>query len=72
MEEKSKIAMVVRTASFAEAEELDVEYYASLSWGESAKNVEIMRRTIWSKEYKAGKNKNISIAKLTDDRDDFE
>ena len=72
MEEKNKIAMVVRSVSFAEAEELDIEYYAKISWKESAKNVETMRRAIWSKEYKAGKIKNISIAKLTDDRDDFE
>jgi hypothetical protein len=72
MEEKRKIAMVTKIVSFAEAEDLDVEYYASINWKVSATNVEEMRRMIWSKEYNADRVRIISIARLKDDRDDFE
>jgi hypothetical protein len=73
MEKKRKIAMVVTAGSFAEAEERDVEYYASISWKESAENAEQMRRMIWSEEYNnQDKERKVSVAKLKEDRDDFE
>ncbi|MEO7766304.1 MAG: hypothetical protein ABIS01_02720 [Ferruginibacter sp.] len=64
--------MSIKKASFTEAEDIDVEYYASINWKESAINVEEMRRMIWSKEYNSDPSRTISIAALKDDRDDFE
>ena len=72
MEKKRKIAMVVRKGSFAEAEELDVEYYANVDWKESVATVEAMRRMYWDKEYKKGMVKVIAKGKLKDNRDEFE
>ena len=71
MIENRKIALVGEIVSFAEAEEQDVEYYAQLSWKESARSVEQMRQSIWSEEYLLPKVKEGSIAHLKDDRDDF-
>ena len=64
--------MVVRKGSFAEAEELDVEYYANVDWKESVATVEAMRRMYWDKEYKKGMVKVIAKGKLKDNRDEFE
>ncbi|MDZ4794041.1 MAG: hypothetical protein SGI83_07160 [Bacteroidota bacterium] len=72
MEKKRKIAIVVRKGSFAEAEELDVEYYANVGWKESAATVETMRQMYWDEEYKRGMVKVIAKGKLKDDRDDIE
>ena len=72
MEKKRKIEMVARKISFAEAEDLDVEYYANVDWKESVSTVEEMRKSIWSREYKEGMVKAISKGKLNDDRDDIE
>jgi len=72
MEKKRKIAMVFRKVSFAEAEEMDIEYYANVDWKESAETVEEMRRMFWNKEYKEGMVKVVSRGKLNDDRDDIE
>lgn len=47
MEKERKIAKVVRKVSFAEAEKIDIAYYASLSWKESVRHVEEMRKHIW-------------------------
>jgi hypothetical protein len=65
------IERVGQKASFAEAEEMEVEYYANLDWKESAKNVEQMRKMIWSKEYEIGMLKTMAIAGLKEDRDDI-
>ncbi len=72
MEKKRKIEIVARKVSFAEAEDLDVEYYANVDWKESVSTVEEMRKSIWSREYKEGMLKVISKGKLNDDRDDIE
>jgi hypothetical protein len=73
MEKKRKIAMVVTKLSFEEAEEADIAYYANLTWKESAANVEEMRRMIWNDEYKLqNKERKVLVAKLKEDRDDFE
>ena len=65
------IEKVGHKASFAEAEEMELEYYANLDWKESAKNVEQMRKMIWSKEYEIGMLKTMAIAGLKEDRDDI-
>ncbi|MEO6406133.1 MAG: hypothetical protein ABIY51_05950 [Ferruginibacter sp.] len=73
MDVKRKIQLVVKKVSFAEAEEADVEYYANINWKESVKNVEEMRRMIWSEEYKLNnKVRYILVAKLKDERDGVE
>jgi hypothetical protein len=73
MAEKRKIAMVVAKMTFAEAEEADIEYYASIGWKESAEGAEQIRRMIWSEAYgKQETDRVVSVAKLNDDRDDFE
>lgn len=66
----NKIVGVGQKATFAEAEEMEVEYYANLSWKESATNVEQLRKMIWSKEYEIGMLKTMAIAGLKEDRDD--
>ena len=71
MHSNNKIERVGQKMSFAEAEEMDVEYYANLDWKESAKNVEQMRKMIWSKEYEIGMLKTMAIAGLKEDRDDI-
>ena len=43
---KRNIDMVANKGSFDEAEEVEIEYYASIDWKESARNVEKMRRMI--------------------------
>ena len=72
MEKKRKIEAAVRKVSFAEADELDVEYYASIDWKESVSNAEKLRKMVWKKEYKKGIEKIIRIAHLKDERDEFE
>lgn len=72
MEKKRKIAMEVRKGSFAEVEEMDVEYYATVDWKESVATVEEMRKMIWNKEYKKGMVKVVKKGKLKEDRDEFE
>ena len=72
MEKKRKIAMEVRKGSFAEVEEMDVEYYAKVDWKESVATVEEMRKMIWNKEYKKGMVKVVKKGKLKEDRDEFE
>jgi hypothetical protein len=72
MRRKRKIEMIARRVSFAEGEDMDLEYYAGLDWKESAKNVEEMRKMFWDKQYKKGMIKVISKGKLNDDRDDIE
>ncbi len=72
MEKKRKIKMEVRKGSFAEVEEMDVEYYANVDWKESVAKVEEMRRMFWDKEYKNGMVKVVKMGKLKDDRDEFE
>ncbi|HTE11294.1 MAG TPA: hypothetical protein VK645_09990 [Chitinophagaceae bacterium] len=67
-----KIHIEIKKGSFAEMEELDIEYYASISWKESAANAEQMRRMIWSKEYNLNKERNVSVAKLKGERNDLE
>ncbi|MBL7702743.1 MAG: hypothetical protein JNM14_10855 [Ferruginibacter sp.] len=71
MNDFDKIEKVGKKVSFAEAEELEVEYYASVDWKESAKKVEQMRRMIWSKEYEVGMVKIMAIAGLKDERNDI-
>lgn len=72
MEKKRKISMVIRKGSFAEVEEMDIEYYAAIDWKESVATVEKMRKMFWSKEYKRGMVKMIAKGNLKDDRDEFE
>jgi hypothetical protein len=72
MEKKRKIAMVVRKVSFAEADEIDLEYYANVDWKESVATVEAMRKMFWDKEYKKGMVKVIAKGKLKEDRDAIE
>ena len=72
MEKKRKIAIEVRKGSFAEVEEMDVEYYATVDWKESVATVEEMRKMIWNKEYKKGMVKVVKKGKLKEDRDEFE
>ncbi len=67
----NKIERVGQRTSFAEAEEMEVEYYANLTWKESAKNVEQMRKMIWRKEYEIGMLKTMAIAGLKEERDDI-
>jgi hypothetical protein len=67
MEQKRKMQMVVTKMSFEEAEEADIEYYASISWKESAEKAAQIRRMIWSEEYsKQDKERQVSVAKLKD------
>jgi len=72
MNEHDKIKKIGRKVSFAEAEEIEVEYYANINWKESAENVEKMRQSIWNKEYLLPMSKRISIAHLNDNRDGLE
>jgi hypothetical protein len=72
MEKKRKIEKVVRKVSFAEADEIDVAYYASIDWKESVSNAEKLRKMVWSDQYKNGIEKIIRIANLKEDRDEFE
>lgn len=65
--------MVVCKGSFAEAEESAVQYYAGITWQESAANAEEMRRMIWSSKYNSrDKERKVAVAQLKEDRDDFE
>ncbi len=65
--------MVATKVSFAEAEEADITYYASIDWKESVATVEEMRKQIWSKQYKSGRiEKIIHKAGLKEERDEFE
>ncbi len=59
-------------SSFAEAEESDIEYYASINWKDSAATVEGMRMQIWGDECNKKVEKIIRRASLKDLTDDFE
>lgn len=72
MAKKRKIAMEVRKVSFAEAEELDIEYYAGLNWKESAAVAEELRKMCWGAEYRKEMEKSVTIRMLKEDQDDFE
>ena len=73
MSKERKMVMVATKVSFAEAEEADIAYYASIDWKQSVATVEDMRKQIWSKQYKTGKiEKIIRKANLKEDRDEFE
>ena len=73
MEKNRKIEMVVRKVTFAEAEELEIEYYASNDWKQSAATVEKMRRNIWSDNYQQKADRTVGmLTRLNDDRDDIE
>ena len=63
---------VRKFSSFAEAEESDIEYYASVDWKESAATVERIRMHIWGDEYNKKVEKIIRRASLKDLTDDFE
>ena len=65
---KRSIDMVANKGSFDDAEELEIEYYASIDWKESARNVERMRRMIWGKEYSLKPDRNVVVAGLYADR----
>lgn len=71
MDQDRKIPMLMTKGSFAEAEDLDVEYYAGISWKESVSNVEEMRQMIWNKEYTLERDRGIAISRLKDDRDEL-
>jgi predicted DNA-binding protein (UPF0251 family) len=71
MPDNKTIEKVAVKASFAEAEEMDVAYYASIDWKESAANVEIMRKSIWKKEYETGMEKIFRRSTLKEENDDF-
>lgn len=58
--------------SFAQAEEEEVLYYASLSRKESVAIVEQMRKMIWNKEYLQPMLKEVRWGNLKEDRDEFE
>lgn len=51
---------------------MDIEYYASIDWKESAAIVEGMRRRIWGDDYPGKIEKVIRRASLKDLTDDFE
>jgi hypothetical protein len=72
MPHKKTIEKTIEKVSFAEAEEIESTYYASIDWKESATNVELMRRSIWGKEYEKGMDKIFRKSKLKEDHDDFE
>lgn len=55
---------IVQMGSFAEAEEQEVSYYASISWKESAAVAEELRKSIWSEAYKNRKEMVHTIQKV--------
>ena len=61
---KRNLDLMANKGSFADAEELEIEYYASIDWKESARNVERMRRMIWGKEYSLKPVRNVVVAGL--------
>ncbi len=69
---KRKIEMVGSNISFAQAEEEEILFYASLDRKESVAIVEQMRRMIWDKEYLQPMIKEVRWKNLKDDRDEFE
>jgi len=69
---KDRQHWTIRKVTFAEAEELDIDYYASLDWKESARIVEEMRRQFWGDDYPGKVEKIIRKASLKDLTDDFE
>ena len=69
---KDRQHWIIRKVTFAEAEELDIDYYASLDWKESARIVEEMRRKFWGDDYPGKVEKIIRKASLKDLTDDFE
>ncbi len=71
MSQDRKMPVPINKVSFAEAEDLDVEYYAGISWKVSVSNVEEMRRMIWNREYNLERDRSITISRLKDDRDEL-
>ena len=69
---KNKIEMEGSSASFAQAEEGEILYYASLDRKKSVAIVEQMRKMIWDKEYLQPMEKKIRWANLKEDKDEFE
>ena len=69
---KNKIEMEGSSAFFAQAEEDEILYYASLDRKKSVAIVEQMRKMIWDKEYLQPMKKEIRWANLKEDRDEFE
>jgi hypothetical protein len=67
-----KIEMVGSKVSFAQAEEEEVSYYASLDRKESVAIVEQMRKMIWDKEYLQPMIKEVRWANLKEVRNEFE
>ena len=65
---KRSIDMVANKGSFDDAEELEIEYYASIDGKESARNVDRMRRMIWWKEYSLKPVRNVVVAGLFTNR----
>ncbi|WP_157976846.1 hypothetical protein [Taibaiella helva] len=65
---------IVRTGSFAEAEEQEIAYYASINWKESVAVAEELRRSIWSEAYRNREQVAHIVKKavLTDRQDDIE
>ena len=74
MSKEIKMQMEIRKVSFAEAEEIDVAYYASVDWKESVETVESLRKGIWQEEYKNHNEieKIIHKRALTESEDEFE
>ena len=58
--------------TFEEAEEREIEYYASLTWQKSAEWVEAARKKIWGDDYPRVIEKIFRITSLKEDRDDSE
>ncbi|ANI90184.1 hypothetical protein A9P82_13340 [Arachidicoccus ginsenosidimutans] len=65
---------IIWKGTVEEAEENEIEYYASVKWSDSARNVEQLRKMIWNKEYENHDKVEpvFRIALLTEDRDDIE
>lgn len=58
--------------SFEDAAEREVIEYANSTWKESVVIAESLRKMIWADSYKMEPIWTVRIAKLKEDRDDFE
>jgi hypothetical protein len=73
--EKRKIQIVGKKLTFAEAEEEDNKFYASLPWQKSVEYAEDLRKHIWGyldKDFVYVKDTTIRKVHLKDLTDDFE
>jgi hypothetical protein len=70
--QKDRSNWPIKKVSFAEAEEIDIEYYASIDWKESARIVEEMRMRFWNEGYPGKVEMIIRKKSLKDSDDDFE